>query len=54
MVKVQRQAFAKDVWAIPLVSWAERLFMNSRISGAATGLTPILYSPWAGQLGAVE
>jgi peptide/nickel transport system substrate-binding protein len=54
MVKVQDQAFAKDVVSIPLVNWAERVFMNSRISGAAAAMTPTLYSPWTAELGATK
>lgn len=52
MVKVQEQAYEKDVAAIPLVNWAARVYMNSEISGAATSLTPFFYSPWATRLGA--
>jgi peptide/nickel transport system substrate-binding protein len=52
MVKVQEQAYGKDVVEVPIVNSAERLFMNSSISGATPTLTPLLYAPWASELGA--
>ena len=54
MVKVQEQAYVKDVASIPLVNMAERLFMSSSITGATASLTPQLYAPSARNLGAAK
>lgn len=54
LVKVDEQAYGKDFFEIPIVNPAERLFMNSSISGAVASLTPLLYAPWAQDLGGVR
>lgn len=54
MVKVEEQAYAKDVASIPLVNNGERLFMNKDLTGAVPTLTPQIYAPWTANLGAAK
>jgi ABC-type transport system substrate-binding protein len=50
----QAQAIGKDLAAFCLVNYAERLFMNNRITGAVPSLPAQLYFPWARDLGAAN
>lgn len=49
--QLMAQGIGKDESAVPLVNYAERLFMNNSITGAPAGLPAYLYYPWAALLG---
>ena len=51
IAKAELQAYGKDWVASPIVNYAERLFMNNRISGAPASITSYLYYPWGASLG---
>jgi peptide/nickel transport system substrate-binding protein len=49
--QLMAQAIGKDDATVPLVNYAERLFMNNSITGAPAGIPVYLYYPWAALLG---
>jgi peptide/nickel transport system substrate-binding protein len=49
--KAQAQGIGRDLAQFCLVNYAERLFMNNRITGAVPSLPSQLYYPWARDLG---
>jgi ABC-type transport system substrate-binding protein len=50
--QLMAQAIGKDAATVVLVNFAERLFMNSSITGAPAGIPAYLYYPWAALVGA--
>ncbi|PZS08355.1 MAG: hypothetical protein DLM70_02665 [Chloroflexi bacterium] len=49
--QIMAQAIGRDTALVPIVNYAERLFMNNRVTGAPAGIPVYLYYPWAALLG---
>lgn len=49
--RIMAQAIGHDEAQVPFVNYAERLFMNNRVTGAPAGMPVYLYYPWAARLG---
>jgi ABC-type transport system substrate-binding protein len=50
--RIAAQAYGEDYAQVSMVNFAERLFLNDRVTGVPVSLPSYLYYPWARDLGA--
>jgi peptide/nickel transport system substrate-binding protein len=50
--QIAQQAYGVDYSMLTLANFAERLFLNGRVTGVPASLPSYIYSPWASGLGA--